>query len=177
MRKHLLIGLSSAVLLAAPLIGGASAQAVANPPPARSEQKTAPATQPTQTGPADNQIADQVDANIAQLKARLQLTTDQDKNWSGLQSALHDFGVVQFKNRTNEELHRYGRRGREDESQASDRPNDIALMRQAADRLTAKAAALKALANAAEPLYGTLDDRQKQKLMRFMSGGLESRQR
>ena len=175
MRKHLLIGLSSVALLSAAYVGGASAQAVATPPPVQSDQKPTPAARPVQTGPADNQVADEVDARLAQLKADLRLTSDQDKSWSGLQSALHDFGVARFKSRANDGMRRDGRRGREDQAQQAERPSDIVLMRQAADDLAARAASIKTLANAAEPLYGALDDRQKQKLMRFLSGTLEAR--
>lgn len=37
-----------------------------------------------------NQVVDMADARIAQLKADLRLTPDQDKNWGSLQTALHD---------------------------------------------------------------------------------------
>ena len=37
-----------------------------------------------------NQIVDMADARIAQLKADLRLTPDQDKNWDAFRSALHD---------------------------------------------------------------------------------------
>lgn len=37
-----------------------------------------------------NQIVDMADARIAQLKADLRLTPDQDRNWSSFQNALHD---------------------------------------------------------------------------------------
>lgn len=37
-----------------------------------------------------NQVVDMADARIAQLKADLRLTPDQDKNWGSFQTALHD---------------------------------------------------------------------------------------
>ena len=40
-----------------------------------------------------NQIVDMADARIAQLKADLRLTPDQDKNWGSFQSALHDMAL------------------------------------------------------------------------------------
>jgi hypothetical protein len=43
--------------------------------------------------PTANQIADEVDARIAKLKAELRLTEDQSKNWGSVQTALHDIGV------------------------------------------------------------------------------------
>ena len=40
-----------------------------------------------------NQVVDMADARIAQFKADLRLTADQDKNWGGLQTALHDMAL------------------------------------------------------------------------------------
>jgi hypothetical protein len=177
MRSRFLTGLSSIAILA--FVTAASAQ-TASPAPQQTEQNeemTAP------KGPADNQIANDVDARIAQLKSSLRLTADQEKNWSGVQTALHDFGILQFKRRTDDGMRRYNRHDRydrydrydrrDDRASQNERPDDIALMRKKADRLTEKAESLKTLANAAEPLYRVLDDRQKQKLMRFMSGEFE----
>ena len=178
MRKNLLIGLSIAAISSAAFMGGAVAQAVANPPLVQSEQKAPPATQPAQTGPADNQIADEVDAKIAQLKASLRLALSKEKNlvWASVRTSR--FWSRQFKTRANEGTRRYGRRRRDDQSQQSDRPNDIALMRQDADELpAARATSLKTLANAAEPLYGALNDKQKEKLIRYLNGAFESGRR
>ena len=176
MRSRFLIGLSSIALMNFAALGVATAQNAAAPAPA-----PAPTEQKADTaapgGPADNQIANEVDARIAQLKASLRLTTDQEKNWSGLQSALHDFGIVQMKGRIDDGMRRYDRRDRDDRTTQAERPDDIALMRRQADQLTARAASLKTLANAAEPLYGALDDRQKRKLMGFMSEAFEFRRR
>jgi hypothetical protein len=168
MRSRFLIGLSSIAILA--FVTAASAQ-TASPAPPQTEQNedvTAP------KGPADNQIANDVDARIAQLKSSLRLTSDQEKNWSGVQTALHDSGILQFKHRADDGMRRYDRHDRyEDRASQNERPDDIALMRKKADRLTERAESLKTLANAAEPLYRVLDDRQKQKLMRFISGEFE----
>ena len=56
-----------------------------------------------------------------------------------------------------------------------DRENDIALMRKEADVLAARAKDLKARADAAEPIYGVLDNRQKAKLVQFISRGFAGR--
>ena len=92
----------------------------------------------TPTGPADNQIANDVDARIAQLKANLRLTVDQEKNWPALQAALHDDGVGQLKTAM-ENPERPRRHEREDQDR-SERPNDIALLREMADSLSARGA-------------------------------------
>lgn len=79
---------------------------------------------------------------------------------------------MQLKNAL-ESGNRPSRRDREEQGQ--DRPNDIALMRTMADGLTARGASLKKLADAAEPLYVSLDDRQKHELMQFLRADFETR--
>ena len=48
-------------------------------------------------------------------------------------------------------------------------------MRVMADMLSARGASLKKLADAAEPLYGSLDDRQKHELFQFLRTDFEWR--
>ena len=60
------------------------------------------AAQRDRGSPSASQIADQIDARIAKLKADLRLDDDQSKNWGGVQSALHDIGI----NRANRYLRR-----------------------------------------------------------------------
>jgi hypothetical protein len=163
MKKFILIGLASAALTGFPLLNGSIAQTNDQTPAAASEQNA---------GPADNQIANEVDARIAHLKAHLNLSVDQEKNWPGLQSALHDYGVGQLKHAIENE-NRPSRRERE--QQARERPNDIAVLRTMADNLTARGASLKKLADAAEPLYATLDDGQKHELFQFLRSDFEKR--
>ena len=75
MKKFRIIGLAAAALIGSAQINGSFAQTGDKTPPTQSEQKP---------GPADNQIANDVDAIIAQLKANLRLTVDQEKNWARL---------------------------------------------------------------------------------------------
>ncbi len=166
MKKFLLIGIASAALIDFANVNVSIAQTGDTPPPAQSEQKTAP---------VDNQIANEVDARIAELKADLHLTADQEKNWPSLQTALHDYGVGQSKNAM-ESANRPNRSEREEQGQ-NDRPNDIALMRTMADDLTARGASMKKLADAAEPLYGSLDERQRKELFQFLKADFEKRRR
>ncbi len=163
MKKYMIIGIATAALIGSAQINGSVAQTGDKTPPAQSEQKP---------GPVDNQVANDVDARIAQLKANLRLTVDQEKNWSGVQTALHDYGIEQLKN-VMESGNRPSRRERDEQGQ--DRPNDIALMRTMADGLTAKGASLKKLADAAEPLYTSLDDRQRRELVQFLKTDFETR--
>lgn len=164
MNKFLIIGIASAVLTGFANVNVSIAQTGDTPPPAQSEQKTAP---------VDNQIANEVDARIAELKANLHLTADQEKNWSGLQTALHDYGVGQSKNAV-EGANRPSRSEHAEKGQ-NERPNDIALMRTMGDDLAARGAAMKKLADAAEPLYTSLDDRQRKELSQFLKTDFEKR--
>jgi hypothetical protein len=163
LKKFIIIGIATAALIGSAQINESLAQSGDKTAPTQSEQKL---------GPADNQIADEIDARIAQLKANLRLTVEQEKNWPGLQAALHDYGIGQLKNAM-ENGNRPSRREREEQGQ--DRPNDIAVMRTMADALTARGASLKKLADAAEPLYGSLDDRQKHELAQFLKTDFEAR--
>jgi hypothetical protein len=166
MNKLLLIGLSSAALLGAFNVNRSIAETNDNSSSVQSESKATPAAQAERTGPADNQIANDVDARIARLKADLRLTSDQEKNWGGLQTVLHDHGVGEMKSPT---------AGRSARADRDERPNDIVMMRDEANELNAKAASLKKLADAVDPLYGSLDDRQRHKLVQFMKAEIEHR--
>jgi hypothetical protein len=103
-------------------------------------------------------VAAFTDARIAALKAGLKLTADQEKNWPAVETALRDLA----KERAMRMNARAERReaGRND---AAERPDAIARMRAGADGLTARAAGLKKLADASEPLYKSLDDSQKRR--------------
>lgn len=171
MNKFLIIGIASAVLTGFANVNTSIAQTGDTPPPAQSEQKT-PEQKPA---PVDIQTANEVDARIAELKANLHLTADQEKNWAGLQTALHDYGVGQSKNAM-EGANPPSRREREEQGQ-NERPNDIARMRTMADDLAARAASMKKLADAAEPLYTSLDDRQRKELSQFLKTDFEKRRR
>ncbi len=156
MKKKIIIGLSSLALICAASINGAFAETGDAKPP---QPKAA---QTDQTGPSDNQIANDVDARIAWLKAELRLTPDQEKNWPSLQTALHDYGVGQLK------TFMAGRSASESRRDREERPNDLALMRDEATQLTLRDVSLQRLADAAEPLYGGLDSHQKHRLIQFM---------
>ncbi len=176
MKNLFIIGLSSAALLSAPTLTSAQVNPVppqneSKPPaPVQTESKTPPpAAQSDRAGPTDNQIADDVDARIARLKADLRLTPDQENNWGGLQTAFHDYGIGEFKKML------AGRSTHRADQSREERPNDIAMMRDEADALNDKAASLKKLADAAEPIYGSLDDRQRHKLMQFLKAEIEHR--
>lgn len=106
------------------------------------------------------------DARIAGLKAGLKLTPDQEKNWPAVETAIRDLAkqrADRMKERTDRMTERReARKNGGDKAQAErPRPDAVARLRQGADAMTARAAGLKKLADASEPLYKSLDDSQK----------------
>jgi hypothetical protein len=154
--------LSCAALLVSSL-PGALAETSDAPKPAQPK-----AAQTDQAGPMDNQIANDVDARIAWLKAKLRLTPDQEKNWPGFQTALHDYGVGQVKSLVAGRSAYENRHDRDDQGKTNGRPDDLALMREEASELSLRSVSLSRLADAAEPIYGVLDNHQKRRLIQFM---------
>jgi hypothetical protein len=98
------------------------------------------------------QIVANNDADIERIKQQLNLTPEQEKNWSGFSSAMHYLGH-NGADRLNLRVSRAKR----------DPPDDIIeQMRNEAQFLVDRAADQRNVADAAEPLYGSLDDKQKQ---------------
>jgi hypothetical protein len=96
------------------------------------------------------------DARIAALKAGLKLTPEQEKNWPAVEAAIRDLAKARF-DRMN--ARREARRDGDDR-----RVDPIQRLRQRADVMTERAAGLKKLADASEPLYKSLDEAQKRRL-------------
>ena len=98
------------------------------------------------------QIVANSDANIDRIKAELNLTPEQEKNWSHFSSAMHYLGH-NGADRLNLRIARAKR----------DPPDDIIeQMRNEAQFLNDRAGDQRSVADAAEPLYTSLDDKQKQ---------------
>ena len=98
------------------------------------------------------QIVASSDANIDRIKAELNLTPAQEKNWSAFSSAMHYLGH-NGADRLNLRVARAKR----------DPPDDIIeQMRNEAQFLNDRAVDQRGVADAAEPLYASLDDKQKQ---------------
>ena len=96
------------------------------------------------------------DARIAAVHAGLKLTPDQEKLWPPIDAAVHDLVKIRI-DRANARM-----KAREDDTQKQEDP--VARLRERADNMSATAAALKKIADAADPLYKTLDDSQKRRL-------------
>jgi zinc resistance-associated protein len=95
-----------------------------------------------------------LDARIAGLKAGLQLTPDQEKNWPAFEAAVRNLAKVRADHR----------RARLEEQQPG---NLVERLRRRADALTSTGTALKQLADAEEPLLNSLDDAQKRRFAFF----------
>jgi hypothetical protein len=101
-----------------------------------------------------SQLTDQAAARAAQLKADLRLTPDQDKNWSGVQAELVNVWKKQGEHRQSWRNSRADQVGKVDL---------IEQMRKDGDDRIERGNDLKKLADAAQPLYASLDDQQKQR--------------
>jgi hypothetical protein len=103
------------------------------------------------------------DARIAAVHAGLTLTPDQEKLWPPVEQAVRDFAKLRI-DRANARMQ--ARQDGTHDQQAQQTPEDpVARLRSRADRMGETAAALKKIADAADPLYKTLDDGQKRRLM------------
>jgi LTXXQ motif family protein len=109
----------------------------------------------TQTGAPQltaEQIVANSDAYIERIKTELNLTPEQEKNWSNFSSAMHYLGH-NGADRLNLRVARAKR----------DPPDDIVeQMRNEAQFLVDRAQDQRNVADAAEPLFVSLDDKQKQ---------------
>jgi hypothetical protein len=124
----------------------APAQEAAAPP-----QQTAVLTQEGAPQLTAEQIVANSDANIDRIKAELNLTPVQQKNWSGFSSAMH-YLSHNGADRLNLRLARAKR----------DPPDDIIeQMRNEAQFLNDRAIDQRNVADAAEPLFTSLDDKQR----------------
>jgi zinc resistance-associated protein len=94
------------------------------------------------------------DARIAALKAGLQLTPDQEKNWPPFEQALRD--MVQLRIQRVQ-----ARQAAGDQQQGT--PFD--RLSQVADNMAKASAALKKIAGAGAPLYQNLNDDQKNRFL------------
>jgi LTXXQ motif family protein len=100
-----------------------------------------------------------LDSRIAAVHAGLKLTPDQEKLWPPVEAAVRDFAKQRI-DRANARM-----AAEKNDSGDTQKPDDaVARLRERADNMAAGAAALKKIADAADPLYKTLDDGQKRRL-------------
>lgn len=102
--------------------------------------------------PSAEDISALGDARIAALHAGLKLNAEQEKNWPAVESALRDLAKQRSE--------RFAARA------SADRPKDpVERLALRADAMTQRGAALKKLADAAGPLYKSLDEGQKHRFV------------
>ena len=98
------------------------------------------------------------DARIAAVHAGLKLTADQEKLWPPVEAAVKEFAKLRI-DRAN------ARMNPPKDDSGQQKPDDpVARLRDRAENMAATAAAMKKIAEAADPLYKTLDDGQKRRL-------------
>ena len=113
---------------------------------------------PASTGPvreALGEVASKalIDRRIEVIKVAIGLTPDQAKLWPAVEDAI--------RARLTE---RHARLVKLAARAKADEVNPIEILRHRADALTQRAAALKTLADAWQPLFATLDENQKRRL-------------
>jgi hypothetical protein len=102
------------------------------------------------------------DAHVAALKAGLKLTAAQEKNWPTLETALRDQAkaraarFAEWRDHAKEE-HRHR--------------DALDVLRQRSKALTTRATELDKLAEAAKPLYDSLDEAQKHRFGMLLRAG------
>lgn len=133
MKKLVVVSLAAAALTGSVFAIGAASAADDSPPPAAQEMGGV-----------------MLDAHLAGMKAALKLTPDQEKNWAPFEAAVREAAKARV-----EEMRAMR------EEMRDERPNPIERMTLMSDRLGKASAELKAVADAAKPLFNSLDEAQK----------------
>jgi LTXXQ motif family protein len=140
MKEVLLIAVAAALIVGAAFTGSAGARERGD----RSDRAALTA----------NQIVAEMDARTARIKADLRLTPEQEKNWPGFESAVRDIS----KNRADRLV-----AFRAERAQRKESDDVIAYLKSNAKYLGERSADVKKLADAAQPVYESLDEQQKRR--------------
>ena len=92
-----------------------------------------------------------LDAKLAGIHAALKLTPDQEKTWAPFEASVRDAAKARME----------ARRALHEERDSDERPSPIAMMNEMSDHLAKASEQLKKVADAAKPLYDSLDEGQK----------------
>jgi len=134
------------------ILAGSTALAIAGAALAYAQQSPGERDFAPRWRPSAEDITAFGEARIAALHAGLKLTPEQEKNWPAVESAMREL----IKQRS----------ARLAARASADRPTDpVERLELLADTLTQRGAALKKLADAAGPLYKSLDDAQKHRFI------------
>jgi hypothetical protein len=113
-----------------------------------------------------------LDAHLAGMKAALKLTPEQEKLWAPFESAVGDAAKSRMEaiRAMHEKIH--------DEMHKGDRPSPIERMTDMSEHLAKASTLMKSIADAAKPLFDSLDETQKHHfgplLMSLREGSMHS---
>src|SRR5450830_547399 len=143
------------------VLAGSTALAIAGATLAYAQQGPGGRDNAPRWHPSAEDISAYGDARIAALHAGLKLNAEQEKNWPAVESALRDLAKQRSE--------RFAAHA------SADRPKDpVERLTLRADVMTQRGAALKKLADAAGPLYKSLDEGQQNRFV--MLAHLEGRE-
>jgi hypothetical protein len=134
------------------VLAGSTALAIAGATLAYGQQSPGERDFATRWRPSTEDISAFGDARVAALHAGLKLTAEQEKDWPAVESALRDLAKQRSE--------WFAARA------SADHPKDpVERLALRADVLTQRGVALKKLADAAGPLYRSLDEAQKRRFI------------
>jgi hypothetical protein len=144
MQKSVIFVMSTALLIGTAMTGSAVARD-------RSDRSELTASQMT----------DRADVRTAKMKVDLNLTADQEKNWAGFASAMQDMSKKQADRRI---------AIRDARAQQHGSFDALDEMRKSADSQIERSNDRKKLADAAQPLYTSLNEQQKSRFAEILFG-------
>lgn len=109
-----------------------------------------PPTQMMHPTPAER-MAMMLDMRLGGMKAALRLSAEQEKNWAGFEAAVRDVAKAREE----------ARAAMREQMKKHERPNSIEFMNRLADGMARASANIKKVADAAKPLYDSLNEQQK----------------
>jgi hypothetical protein len=109
-----------------------------------------------------SQMTDRAEARTAKMKVDLNLTADQEKNWPAFASAMQDMSKKQADRRV---------AMRDARAQQHGTFDALDEMRKNADSQIERSNDRKKLADAAQPLYTSLNEQQKNRFAESLFGG------
>jgi zinc resistance-associated protein len=144
------------------VLAGTTALAIAGSSLVYAQQGSGGSERAQRWRPSAEDISALGDARIAAVHAGLKLNAEQEKNWPAVESALRDLAKQRSE--------RFAARA------SATRPADpVARLGLRAEVMTQRGAALKKLADAAGPLYKSLDEGQKHRFTMLARLGGEGR--
>jgi hypothetical protein len=120
--------------------------------------------EPPATGWMQDWVVDRealLDAKLGGLKAGLRLTPDQEKLWPPFESAVRDAAQMRMEHMQAMMERMEEMRRADNDMEEGEAMSPVDRLDRMASRLTQAGAALQKVADAAKPLYASLDDSQK----------------